>query len=138
MICPPRWLSERFAFSGIGHSIGRHGVALLLTLGCGMGPHAALAIDGRSGTVASCTGDCNDDSDVTIDELVKGVNIALGSLSVDQCQRFDCRATGQVAIECLVQAVGAALDGCPAEPTKTPTASTTAVATAPTATSTVQ
>ena len=73
-------------------------------------------------------------SEVTVDELVKGVNIALGSLSLDQCPRFDCQGTGRVAIDCLIRAVGATLNGCTAEPTISPTV--TSAAQTPTATPT--
>src|SRR6185369_1131857 len=89
--CIPRWLGERPAVSRLGRGIGRRGVAVLLALACGMGARAALA--------ASCVGDCNDDGVVTVDELVKGVNIALDSLALDQCPRFDCRETGRIAID---------------------------------------
>lgn len=38
----------------------------------------------------TCVGDCDNSGAVTVDELVKGVSIALGTLPVDQCPRFDC------------------------------------------------
>ena len=62
-----------------------------------------------------CTGDCSGDGTVTIEELIRGVNIALGA-AADQCAPFDCNATGQVTIDCLVQAVAHALNGCPPAP----------------------
>src|SRR4029453_10293572 len=35
-----------------------------------------------------CVGDCNNNGSVTVDELVKGVGIALGSLPVSACPSF--------------------------------------------------
>ena len=61
---------------------------------------------------ASCVGDCNVDGKVTVDELVKGVNIALGTATLAQCQAFDCHGNGHVTVDCLMQAVNSALHGC--------------------------
>jgi hypothetical protein len=60
-----------------------------------------------------CGGDCNHDRRVSVDELVRGVTIALGTAALDQCPAFDCHGTGMVTVDCLVAAVGDALDGCP-------------------------
>lgn len=60
----------------------------------------------------SCTGDCNGDGEVTINELIGGVNIALGSAPLSQCPAFDANGDGNVAINELIAAVGAALEGC--------------------------
>ena len=65
------------------------------------------------GAVPSCTGDCNEDSLVTVDELVKGVNIALGQLPVGDCPAFDANEDGAVTVDELVAGVNAALSGCP-------------------------
>jgi phospholipase C len=65
---------------------------------------------------STCVGDCNDDHKVTIDELVKGVNIALGLATLDECPAFDCNGNGHVTIDCLVKAVNADLNGCPQVP----------------------
>lgn len=69
---------------------------------------------------ATCIGDCNLNGAVSVDELLRGVNIALGSSGLDQCAAFECNAGGKVTVDCLVRAVGVALDGCPpnvADPT---------------------
>jgi hypothetical protein len=63
-------------------------------------------------TPGPCVGDCNGDGQLSISELVKGVNIALGALPVSSCPAFDCGHTGQVTVSCLVKAVNAALNGC--------------------------
>jgi len=62
----------------------------------------------------ACSGDCQGGGRVSIDELIMGVGIALGTTALDQCQAFDCNGTGRVTVDCLVQAVHNALDGCPA------------------------
>src|SRR5262245_58132704 len=61
-----------------------------------------------------CTGDCNYDRSATVDELVKGVSIALGRQAVEACVGFDLSADQRVTIEELVGGVRNALDGCPA------------------------
>ncbi len=53
-------------------------------------------------------GDCNRDLTVSIDELITGVNIVLGTAAVADCERFDMNDDGQVTIADLVAAVGSA------------------------------
>lgn len=60
-----------------------------------------------------CTGDCNSSGEVTINELIAGVGIALGSQPLSTCAAFDCDDTGEVGVSCLVAGVNAALKGCP-------------------------
>lgn len=64
-------------------------------------------------TRASCSGDCGGDGNVSVDELVRGVNMALGNGEVSACPAFDTDGNGAVAIDELVSAVSAALNGCP-------------------------
>jgi hypothetical protein len=78
-----------------------------------VGVHAAVAVP--------CLGDCSGDGLVTIDELIIGVNVALGAASATACPAFDCTSGSLPSIDCLVRAVGSALNGCPAMPTPTPT-----------------
>ena len=61
-----------------------------------------------------CIGDCNGDRVVAINELVIGVNIALGPAAVAQCDAMDGNHDGNVAVNELVAAVNHALTGCPA------------------------
>jgi len=62
---------------------------------------------------ARCVGDCNANRVVTVDELLKAVNIALGSAGVDLCAAADGNADAAVTINELLAAVNGALDGCP-------------------------
>ena len=80
-----------------------------------------LPVSARSGRiVATCQGDCNLDAQVTVNELVTGVNIVLGSVPVSSCPAFDFDSNGSVTIVDLVAAVAAASSGC-LPPTMTPT-----------------
>jgi hypothetical protein len=62
----------------------------------------------------ACAGDCNGDGAVAINELITGVNIALGSAPISSCPSFDGNGDGNVAINELIAAVNNALNGCPA------------------------
>jgi len=74
---------------------------------------------------AQCVGDCDGDGAVAINELVKGVDMALAQ-SASECAAMDSDSDGRVAIAELIAAVRAALTGCPqaVTPTRTPTAGT--------------
>jgi len=63
-------------------------------------------------TVAPCAGDCNGDGHVTVNELILGVNIALGSQPVSVCTAIDTNGDGMVSINELIAAVTKALNGC--------------------------
>jgi hypothetical protein len=81
-------------------------------------------------TAASCVGDCDSNGQVVIGELITAVNIAGGTLAIGQCPAVDIDGDLRVAINELIAAVGAALDGCgPGVPT--PTAAPSPVPTAP-------
>lgn len=69
-----------------------------------------------SPATAICPGDCDENGSVSIAELIRGVNIALGNASVDTCSAFDRNGNGVVAINELIAAVNANLGGCPIEP----------------------
>jgi len=60
----------------------------------------------------ACTGDCNRDGMVSINELISGVNIALGNAAVGTCGPFDSDGDGTVAINELIAGVKNAQNGC--------------------------
>jgi hypothetical protein len=64
-------------------------------------------------TPGPCAGDCDDNGTVVVGELIRGVNIALGTASVDDCPAVDRNGDGQVVVNELIVAVNAALVGCP-------------------------
>lgn len=59
-----------------------------------------------------CVGDCNNSGEVTINELIIMVNIALGSAPVEDCLPGDANGDGQITIDEIILAVNHALDGC--------------------------
>jgi hypothetical protein len=61
----------------------------------------------------ACGGDCNGDGLVSINELILGVNIALGEREIPACPAADIDKGGSVAINELIGAVNNALFGCP-------------------------
>lgn len=65
------------------------------------------------GTPTGCTGDCDGNGTVAINELILGVNIAIGNQPVSVCLAFDVNDSGGVEINELIQAVGNAISGCP-------------------------
>jgi hypothetical protein len=60
-----------------------------------------------------CPGDCNGNFVVSVDELVLGVDIALGLAPLTDCPRLDANDDGEAGIDDVVAAVGSAIDGCP-------------------------
>ena len=89
------------------------GVAVLASAGLWLATTAAIA-------VATCVGDCNGNGSVAINELVVGVNIALGTQTVSVCPAFEDQS-GMVNISQLVKGVNNALGSCPAADTPTAT-----------------
>ena len=66
------------------------------------------------GPTHPCTGDCNGDGHVNVNELIVAVNIALQNAELGACPAFGSAKT--VAITDLITAVNNALDGCPPTP----------------------
>lgn len=62
----------------------------------------------------SCEGDCNRDGRVSLEELIVGVGISLGTGRLDTCRVLDQNRSGEIEVHELVGAVGKALNGCPA------------------------
>lgn len=60
----------------------------------------------------ACGGDCDDNGSVTVNELIVGVNIALGSATIGSCGAFDGDWDEAVTIGELIVGVNRALDGC--------------------------
>lgn len=86
--------------------------------------HAMVVAHSGSGTVQltatsfaslsgnACVGDCKGDGMVTVDEILAGVNIALGTASIESCPMFDRNTDGIISIDELVSAISAAILGC--------------------------
>ncbi len=61
----------------------------------------------------ACTGDCNFDGAVTVEEIVRGVSIALGLSEWGECAALDRNLDGEVTVDELTRAVSIALAACP-------------------------
>jgi hypothetical protein len=75
------------------------------------------------GTVpCDCVGDCDCSREVTVDEILKMVNIALGNVPVAQCEPGDASQDGQITVDEILMAVSNALNGCgpPVSPSPSP------------------
>ena len=60
-----------------------------------------------------CVGDCNGDLQVTVDEILSMVNIALGNTSVSACEAGDANHDGEITVNEILAAVNNALNSCP-------------------------
>lgn len=109
MTTTARVLARRVALSMV---IGALGIAPAL----GTTPTASV-----TATPSSCVGDCNGDGMVRINEIITGLNIALGNAPLSVCPASDCpQPLPGIFVNCAVEAVDNALNGCSVAPTRTP------------------
>lgn len=80
-----------------------------------------LAVPGSPTAAQLCIGDCDGDGEVTVDEILRGVNMALGVVPFTGCEIFDRGGNGEVEIDEVITAIDFALRGCPAASTPTST-----------------
>jgi hypothetical protein len=66
--------------------------------------------------VSLCVGDCNGNGQVTVDEILTMVNIALGNADVSACGAGDANEDGQITVDEILTAVNNALNGCVQNP----------------------
>ena len=59
-----------------------------------------------------CVGDCHGNGQVTVDEILTLVNIALGTTDVATCEAGDPNHDGQITVDEILAAVNNALNGC--------------------------
>jgi hypothetical protein len=71
-------------------------------------------------TAVPCTGDCSGNGQVTVDEILTMVNIALGNADVSACTAGDANGSGQITVDEILTAVNNALGGCGAPLTSAP------------------
>ncbi|MBI4517761.1 MAG: hypothetical protein HY699_18300 [Deltaproteobacteria bacterium] len=100
----------RLMLPGLTLAPGAHEITL--TASDSDGQESAAGVQLTVAAPVLCVGDCSEDGNVTVDELVRGVNIALGTLNLDTCPSFDVSNDGQVTVDELVRAVNDALAGC--------------------------
>ncbi|HYD49858.1 MAG TPA: hypothetical protein VEB21_15985 [Terriglobales bacterium] len=61
---------------------------------------------------STCPGDCSRDGQTTVDEILLGVNIALGDADLSVCPVFDADSDAAVTVNELLAAIDRALNGC--------------------------
>jgi len=71
-----------------------------------------LGIFARAAPATTCAGDCNGDGSVGIEELVRGVGLAVLDESAATCAALDANGDDRIVINELIAAVAAALNGC--------------------------
>jgi hypothetical protein len=59
--------------------------------------------------MACCVGDCNLDGQVTVDEILLAIYVALGNADVSSCK---CPGCGPTIDQIVLGAIGNALEGC--------------------------
>jgi CSLREA domain-containing protein len=75
-----------------------------------LGVHVDIGAVESSAT--SCVGDCGYDGNVTVNELVLMVNIAIGNALVTACEPGDKNGDANITVDELVTAVNNSLNGC--------------------------
>jgi len=63
----------------------------------------------------ACPGDCDYSSDITVDEIVISVNVAVGAASLAACVSLDENSDGEVDVAEIIGMVTRALGGCSGE-----------------------
>jgi hypothetical protein len=76
--------------------------------------HPTIANADDGGAAAACVGDCSGDGEVTVNELITMVNIALGNSPVSACPVGDANGDGEITVNEIISGVNNALNGCPA------------------------
>ncbi len=94
-----------FDRSGWYRTISRTVAVLVATAVLAIAPHSARA---------ACTGDCNHNGTVSVDEILTMVNIALGTGDIKTCEAGDPGMNGQITVDEILAAVNFALTMCPA------------------------
>ena len=64
-------------------------------------------------TPSTCVGDCTNEDQVTIDELLTLVIIALGEADISTCSAGIASGVAEVTVDQILTAVNNALSGCP-------------------------
>jgi uncharacterized repeat protein (TIGR01451 family) len=70
-------------------------------------------VDMEIRVLSTCVGDCNGDAEVTVDELLRMVNIGLGTTDTSICTAGDANGDGEITVNEIVAAVNSALNECP-------------------------
>ena len=93
-------------------------VAAVAVIAAALAPSLTLAELPTS--LPRCVGDCDSSTAVTVDEVLVGVNIALGQRPLNQCRPFDRDGNESLTVDELVSGLDAALNGCAIEEVEGP------------------
>ena len=74
---------------------------------------AAAGVPAPTPTPSECIGDCDNMGQVTVNELLEMVNIALGLDAVSTCAAGDANHDGTITVDEILKAVNLALTRCP-------------------------
>jgi YVTN family beta-propeller protein len=86
--------------------------AVATTIPVGVNPLSVAIARAAPPTAQTCVGDCDQNGRVTVDELLLGIDIALGNAQLDACPELDPGGNGVVTLSELLTAVNNALNGC--------------------------
>lgn len=81
----------------------------------GTGPDGGACPADCGIAASACAGDCDGSGDVTVDEIVRGVSIALGNAALSECEAMDRDRSGTVTVDEIITALVHALSGCPTD-----------------------
>jgi len=96
---------------------------MLKAISCIFGFVVVVVFGVGAAAAQECAGDCNGSHDVTVNELLVIVNIALSNADVSTCSAADVNHDNEITIDEILTAVNSALSGCPTPvPTSTPAA----------------
>lgn len=73
----------------------------------------AIPTPSATPTALLCVGDCHNTGEVTVDDLVIMINVALEQQPLSACRAADVDRSGTVTIQEILLAVNNALEGCP-------------------------
>ena len=62
----------------------------------------------------SCVGDCDLNAEVTVDEVILAINVALGDKPISTCASGDSNSDDAIDVSEIMQSVSNLLEGCPA------------------------
>lgn len=91
-------------------------IVRIIPVGGNTGKIALATMPNGCMPVPACIGDCDHNRAVTIDEVLLGVNIALGEAFTTTCRPADPDGDEDVSINELLAAVRFAMEGCAGEP----------------------
>lgn len=104
--------------AGQADALARSAFSAGQTLGCTVTPADGVAAGPDASVTAeilptrACLGDCDRSHSVTVDDIVRTIDVALGA-PVTTCLGADRSGDGEISVEEIITVVGNGLSGCP-------------------------